>query len=76
VDEGLDTDLLDAIAASDRETLRSIPPELLQAGSSEIRNWIAVAGAMAGRGLVYREYVPCYRTIAGTGCGMGFVRWE
>ena len=76
LDEGLDTDLLDAIAASDRETLRSIPPELLQAGSSEIRNWIAVAGAMAGRGLVYREYVPCYRTIAGTGCGMGFVRWE
>ena len=75
VDEQLDTELLDAIAASDTATLRAIPPERLQAGSSEIRNWIAVAGAMAGHKLVYREYVPCYRTIAGTGCAMGFARW-
>jgi hypothetical protein len=76
VDEELDQQLLDAIAGDDAAVLRAIPAERLQAGSSEIRNWIAVAGAMAGRELAYREYVPCYRTAAGTGCAMGFVRWE
>jgi len=75
IDEELDMRLLDAIEADDAATLRSIPADRLQAGSSEIRNWIAVAGAMAGRGLAFRQYVPCYRTGAGTGCAMGFVRW-
>jgi aromatic ring-opening dioxygenase catalytic subunit (LigB family) len=76
VDEELDQRILNAIASSDAAVLRSIPAERLQAGSSEIRNWIAVAGAMAGRALTYSEYVPCYRTAAGTGCAMGFVQWE
>jgi Catalytic LigB subunit of aromatic ring-opening dioxygenase len=75
VNEDLDSTVLDAIRADDKAALVSLPPELLNAGSSEIRNWIAVAGAMAGRPLAWSEYAPCYRSAAGTGCGMGFARW-
>lgn len=76
VDEKLDRRLLAAIAAGDAEDLAAIPQESLNSGSSEIRNWITVAGAMAGRGVAWQEYVPCYRTAAGTGCGMAFMRWN
>ena len=33
------------------------------------------AGAMAGRSVASSTYIPIYRTPAGTGMGMGFVRW-
>ena len=75
VNEDLDCAVLDAIRADDKASLVSLPVELLNAGSSEIRNWIAVAGAMSGRPLAWSEYAPCYRSPAGTGCGMGFARW-
>jgi aromatic ring-opening dioxygenase catalytic subunit (LigB family) len=76
VDEELDRRVLDGIAHRDAESLRSIPDHLLNAGSSEIRNWVAVAGAMHDREVAWSEYAPCYRTAAGTGCGMGFLRWR
>ncbi len=76
VDESLDRKVLDAIETDDVSSLCSIPSRLMQAGSSEIRNWIAVAGAMSGRRVVHRTYVPCVRTRAGTGIGAAFVAWE
>lgn len=76
VDEELDSAVLDAIRTDDEQALRTLPVERLNSGASEIRNWIAVAGAAAGRGVAWSEYVPCYRTPAGTGCGMGFLRWN
>jgi hypothetical protein len=76
VDEALDRRVLDGIVNRDAESLRTIPAELLNAGSSEIRNWVAVAGAMHDREVLWSEYAPCYRTAAGTGCGMGFLRWQ
>jgi hypothetical protein len=75
INEELDALVLDALRTDDKATLVTVPTELLNAGSSEIRNWITVAGAMAGRSLAWSEYAPCYRTTAGTGCGMGFARW-
>jgi hypothetical protein len=68
--------VLDAIEVGDADVLRSLPSKVLQAGSSEIRNWIAVAGAMEGRPVVSTTYIPIYRTPAGTGMGMGFLRWN
>lgn len=76
VDENLDRRVLDGIRDRDAESLRTIPDHLLNAGSSEIRNWVAVAGAMHDREVLWAEYAPCYRTEAGTGCGMGFLRWQ
>jgi hypothetical protein len=75
IDEALDRRVLDGIARKDAQQLRTIPTHLLNAGSSEIRNWIAVAGAMSEREVAWSEYAPCYRTEAGTGCAMGFLRW-
>jgi hypothetical protein len=76
VNEKFDAEVLDAIAEGDENVLQTLPVELLNGGSSEIRNWVTVAGAMEGRPLRWREYVACYRTPAGTGCGMAFARWE
>lgn len=72
----LDTAVLDAISAGDVDSLAALPPEHLEAGSSEIRNWITVASAAQGRNVVFREYVPGIRSEAGTGVGMGFVAWS
>ncbi len=75
-DERLDHQLLTALRAGSEEQLRAIPRKLLNAGSSEIRNWIAVAAASKHLKLVRDEYIPVYRTPAGTGCGLGFACWS
>ena len=75
VDEALDHRVLEACKNADEEALVSIPPAKLNSGNSEIRNWIVVAGAAAGLRTEWQEYVPLYRTLAGTGCGMAFAAW-
>jgi 3-O-methylgallate 3,4-dioxygenase len=44
--------------------------------SSEILNWVTAAAALDGLAPVVLDYVPGYRTPAGTGTGMGFARWN
>lgn len=77
IDEDLDRAVLQAFEEGDEEFLAGLPDDVLRAGTSEIRNWIVVAGAMQAAGLNARtvDYVPCYRSEAGTGCGMGSVVW-
>jgi 3-O-methylgallate 3,4-dioxygenase len=75
VDEELDRAILKALADKDRAFLQTLPRSKLQAGSSEILNWIAVAGVAEGNDLGWFEYVPGYRTPAGTGTGMSFATW-
>ena len=72
IDEDLDRGVLEAFGKHDTEALISIPLEKLRAGNSEIRNWIVAAGAAGGLELQWMDYVPCYRSLAGTGCAMGF----
>ena len=76
VDEELDQLVLDACKRNDGEALSSIPMTKLNSGSSEIRNWITVAGASRHLKNDWQDYVPCYRSAAGTGCGMGFAVWR
>jgi len=76
IDEELDRLVLDACRANDAAALGAIPPAKLNAGNSEIRNWIAVAGAADHLATRWQEYVPCYRSPAGTGCAMGFAIWS
>lgn len=76
VDEELDRAVLAACARNDGEALAALPVEKLNSGSSEIRNWITVAGAAGHLKNVWQEYIPCYRSAAGTGCGMGFALWK
>jgi hypothetical protein len=75
-DEQVDRHLLAAIRAGSEEQLRAIPRKLLNAGSGEIRNWITVAAACRHLRLAWEEYIPIYRTPAGTGIGLAFARWS
>ena len=60
----------------DAAAIEGLPREKLNSGSSEIRNWIAVAGAVEHLGLEWSLYEPGYRTPAGTGTGLGFAYWS
>ena len=66
------------IANNDVAKLTDYPDTRFRAGTSEIKNWIILAGAMAGDGLQMNlvDYVPCYRSEAGTGNAMCFAYWE
>jgi len=72
VDEDFDRAILKAIAGKDAGFLQSLPRNKLNAGSSEILNWVALAGAVEHLELDWFEYVPGYRTPAGTGTGLSF----
>jgi hypothetical protein len=75
VDEDFDRSILKACADKDADYLKSLPRNKLQAGSSEILNWVALAGALEHLELNWFEYVPGYRTPAGTGTGLSFATW-
>lgn len=76
VNEALDRAVLEACRARDHAALAAIPENRLRSGSSEIRNWIVVAGAAAHLDVTWSDYIPCYRSLAGTGMGMGFAIWS
>ena len=78
IDEELDRRVIDGLKTRDFGALTSIPENYFQAGTSELKNWIPVAGVMARAGLPMElvDYVPCYRSMAGTGTANGFVVWR
>jgi hypothetical protein len=75
VDEALDRGFIDLLRNRDADGIQGLPREKLNSGSSEIRNWIAVAGAVEHLSLEWSLYEPGYRTPAGTGTGLGFAYW-
>jgi 3-O-methylgallate 3,4-dioxygenase len=75
VDEDFDRAILKACADKNAAFLQTLPRNKLNAGSSEILNWVAVAGAVEHLDLNWFEYVPGYRTPAGTGTGLSFATW-
>jgi 3-O-methylgallate 3,4-dioxygenase len=76
IDEALDHRIVEGIRAGDAAALTTIDQNLLTSGTSEVRCWIAVAGACQGLKGEVLDYIPAYRTPAGTGCGMAFARWS
>ncbi|MEZ5708779.1 MAG: extradiol ring-cleavage dioxygenase [Blastomonas sp.] len=76
VDEDLDRGLIAAMQARDYDAMRAIDRAKLNSGNSEIRNWITIAGACDHLELVRCDYMPCYRTEAGTGTGVCFAEWK
>ena len=76
IDEALDRGVLDSIAAKDAAGLAGIRRDRLRSGNSEILNWVTAAGTLEGLEPSVVDYVPGYRTPAGTGTGMAFARWE
>ena len=76
VEEDLDRHLLDSLAKKDAAALTSIPLDQLESGNSEIRNWIATAGAVEHLDMSLVDYLPYYRSEAGTGLGAAFAVWQ
>jgi len=76
VDEELDHKVINAIRAKDSAMLASLDPKQLQAGSSEIRNWLVVGEMARDLDMEWIEYVPGYRTPALTGTGLAFAAWK
>lgn len=77
IDEPFDCAVLEAMERRDLDFIFSLDDSYFRAGTSEIKNWLVAAGALAETGLEMnlRDYVPCYRSEAGTGCAMGFAVW-
>jgi Catalytic LigB subunit of aromatic ring-opening dioxygenase len=75
IDEEIDQMTIEGLKNKKSELLFRLPRERLWGGTSEILNWVAMAGAMEERELKYFEYVTTYRSPAATGCGMGFAYW-
>ncbi len=77
IEEELDARILEGLQNDDFVKLTDYPDVRFRAGTSEIKNWVALAGAMSGTDLEPNivDYVPCYRTEAGNGCAMGFAEW-
>lgn len=75
VDESFDHLVLNALETGDAGALRALPQERLVSGTSELRNWLVLAGAVESLEIEILDYVPAYRSTAKTGCGMGFARW-
>ncbi|HUK57779.1 MAG TPA: hypothetical protein VLV50_01010 [Stellaceae bacterium] len=78
IDEDVDNAVLDAIRAGRVDGLADLGEPIFQEGTSEIKNWVALMGAMADLNFkpTIEDYVPCYRSMAGTGNAMGFVHWH
>jgi hypothetical protein len=76
IEEDLDQQVINALIEKDVDTLCALPRERLIRGTSEIRNWVSLAGAMEPVDMTLVDYVPCYRSPASTGCAMAFATWD
>lgn len=76
ISEELDHRVMEALADGDEEAVSALPRDVLRSGSSEILNWLVVGGALADWDLDVIDYVPAYRSRAGTGVGMAFATWQ
>ena len=78
IDEEVDRAIFDAMQSGSIEKVADLGEPIFQAGTSEVKNWVPVAGAMAHLGFKFHpvDYVPCYRSEAGTGNAMAFVYWR
>ena len=67
-----------ATREKDEKAMTDWPLNWFESGTSEIRNWLVVAGAMqeSDKQMKLVDYVPCYRSEAGSGCAMAFATWE
>ena len=78
IDEAFDHRIIEALKTNDRAALLAEPEVLFQSGTSETKNWITAAGILSETKLrmTLLDYVPCYRSEAGTGNAMAFATWE
>ncbi|HTJ24832.1 MAG TPA: protocatechuate 3,4-dioxygenase [Candidatus Limnocylindria bacterium] len=78
VDEELDGKVIRAMENADEAALAAVPEPYFNGNTCEIKNWYPTVAIMNdhGRKMHVVDYVPCYRTEAGTGHGMAFAYWR
>jgi hypothetical protein len=78
IDEEFDQTVLSAMERGDEDALARLPEDYFRVGTAEIKNWLPVIAAMSAERRTFHkiDYVPCYRSEAGTGNAMAFVYWE
>ena len=78
VDEDFDRDIIEAMVSGDLKYLLSYHEGYYQSGSSEIKSWIAMNGALRDSYLKGHlvDYQALYRTPAGTGSSAAFMYWQ
>ena len=59
-----------------RDERGQLPTGILRSGTSEALNWITAGGALSGLSFELLDYIPAYRSPAGTGVGMAFATWN
>lgn len=77
IDEEFDRSVLKGLAEKDEKALTTLPRARYYSATSESLNWVTVGGALHRSDLNFElvDYVPTYRSEAGTGGGWGFGRW-
>ena len=75
LEESLDRAVLQALAARDVDALARLPRRWLQGSTGEVLCWIAAAGALEHLSMDLVDYIPGYRSTAGTGTGLAFATW-
>lgn len=76
VEVDIDQEVIAALKAKDIATLERLDERRLRSGSSEIRNWLVLAGAATDLTLDWISYTPGYRSAALTGTGLSFASWK
>jgi hypothetical protein len=76
IDELLDKSVIDALKSNDEDALAGLPLKNLQSGTSEILNWVVAGGVLRDLTMSLVDYIPAYRSEAGTGVGMTFATWQ
>ena len=78
IDEELDRQLIDAMKSRDEKAMLAIPESYFEGNTCEVKSWYVLSALMNdyGKQMELIDYVPCYRSIAGTGNAMGFAHWQ
>ncbi len=78
IDEEFDHAVMAAMKQGDEDALLKFPESWFWGNTCETKSWYPMVAAMNdyGRKMDIIDYVPCYRSEAGTGQGMIFASWN
>jgi hypothetical protein len=76
LEESLDRAVLDALCTRDLDALARLPRSWIQGSTGEVLCWVSAAGALEHLAMDVIDYIPAYRSAAGTGTGLAFATWQ
>jgi hypothetical protein len=76
LEESLDRAVLDALCRRDMDSIARLPRGWIQGSTGEVLCWVSAAGALEHLPMRLIDYIPAYRSAAGTGTGLAFATWQ